>query len=112
MRKKMHSKQKADERKVNITLDEYLIKYLLGAVNLGITLEDLCAYDAYSYGTVDTHSLKWQLKVLLLYQEIIKQTGVIEVYKEYGDWFDKTGIAEYVSSNCKKREELSKTDQE
>lgn len=65
------------EKEIIIKLKDWHIPHLLGAIRLGITLEDWCS-DAFFIETCssDSQTPHWQSVVVGAKQEIIKQSGI------------------------------------
>lgn len=90
------------EKFVTIKLKDWQIPLALGAMRLGIWLEDWCAAlvqtDINSY---DTHSGRWILQVGSIIDQIKKQTGINKEDKEYGSsavWLKE--INRWVAKQC------------
>lgn len=99
------------EKEVVIKLNNWQIAYLLGAVRLGIFVENWGASLNYSIGCCDSHSLRWKNKVAKIISTITEQTGIDEENTEHGLWY-VGAISELVNkvvveneNNCRKRDE-------
>ena len=104
--KKQEISDNNDEKIVTIRLQEWSIKYLLGALRLGINAEDWCAQLSMSEsGTADTHSGKWIMRIAFIIDEINKQTNISTEEKEYGDYSVLDQVQTMVDEQCRKYQE-------
>ncbi len=87
---------------VTITFEKGTISHLLGALRLGMWLEEWCAgLVQTAIGTYDSHSLKWCWVVTDLINQIKEQTGETEEWKEYGECDVSIGnIGKWVATKC------------
>ncbi len=91
-----------DQQLVTITIDKRFIPCLLGALRLGVWLEDWCACLVQSaIGTYDSHSRRWCNTIIHLIVSIKEQTGADQEWKEYAE-SDVTieDIAKWVEAKC------------
>ncbi len=109
----MNTKQ--HQETVTISLPKESISSLLGALRLGIWLENWCANLCMTgIGTYDSHSWRWSKHILNAMDLIKKQTGIQDEFKEYGEcngFLDE--MADWVNKQCdqnmKSFEESEKT---
>jgi len=93
---------KSQEDIVTIKLEKWSIKYLLGALRLGINAEDWCAgLTMTSINSYDTHSGKWIMRIAFLIDEIKRQTGEETEDMEYGECNSLNDIQLMVNKKCK-----------
>ena len=91
-------------KKITIEVTDRQLSYLFGAIRLGVWLEDWCAgLSQTAINTYDTHSYKWCMPVLKVLDDMKKESGVTEEWKEYGDSDYAIGlIGKYVEKECEK----------
>ena len=91
-------------KKITIEVTERELSYLLGAIRLGVWLEDWCAGLAQTaINSYDTHSIKWCIRVLKILDEMKKQSKVTEEWKEYGEVdYAIDVIGKFVEEECEK----------
>lgn len=84
---------------VTIQLEKWQIKYLLGALRLGINAEGWCANLSFAESlTADTHNAKYIVRIANVIETIGKQSGVTQEEYEYGQPEYRQQIDEWVAS--------------
>lgn len=98
----MSSKKIQEDKDVVIYLKDWQVPRLLGALRLGILLEDWCASIVQnSINTFDHHSERWTSSVDYIAKQIIEQSGVMDEETEYASSSVLKYIGKWVGAQCK-----------
>jgi len=91
-------------KKITIEVTDRELSYLFGAIRLGVWLEDWCAgLVQTAINSYDTHSIKWCVRVLKILDEMKKESGVTEEWREYGgDDYAIELLGKFVEEECDK----------
>jgi len=91
-------------KRITIEVTDRELSYLFGAIRLGVWLEDWCAgLSQTAINTYDTHSYKWCMPVLRILDDMKKESGITEEWKEYGECdYAIEHIGKFVGEECKK----------
>lgn len=92
-----------EDKDVIIHLKDWQVPRLLGALRLGILLEDWCASIVQnSINTFDHHSERWTSSVDYIAEQIAEQTGVMDEETEYASSAVLKYIGKWVGAECKR----------
>lgn len=104
----MSSRKIQEDKDVVIRLKDWQVPRLLGALRLGILLEDWCASIVQnSINTFDRHSERWTSSVDYIAKQIIDQTGVMDEETEYASSAVLQYIGKWVGAQCKRLIEVA-----
>lgn len=95
-----------NNKKINMELDASQVPYLLGAIRLGIWVNDWCAALSYSVRrTVDTRAGRSISHMTQIIDQIKQQTSISHEMKPDAHSFAMKQIVDLISKECKKFEE-------